>query len=46
MGLHLFDQDGAPAHGRADVSAHFGRIGSGDAGIGEVVISTVGPECL
>ena len=36
MGLHLFDQDGAPADGRADVSADAGRAGSRDAGVGAV----------
>ena len=36
MGLHPFDPDGAPADGRADVSADAGGAGSGDAGVGAV----------
>ena len=36
MGVHLLDQDGAPADGRADVSADAGGAGSGDAGVGAV----------
>ncbi len=36
MGFHLFDPDGAPADGRADVSADAGGAGSRDAGVGEV----------
>ena len=37
MGFHPFDHDGAPAHGRADVSADVGWAGSRDAGVGEVI---------
>ena len=37
MGFHLFDPDGAPVDGRADVSAHVGGAGSGDAGVGALI---------
>ena len=36
MGFHLFDPDGAPVDGRADVSADIGGPGSRDAGVVEV----------
>ena len=43
MGLHPFDQDGAPADGRADVSADAGRARPRDAGVGAVGFKTTSP---
>ena len=43
MGLHLFDRDGAPVDGRADVSADAGGAGSGDAGVGALKSGVASP---
>ena len=42
MGFHLFDPDGAPVDGRADVSADAGGVGSGDAGTGALAVRRKG----
>ncbi|KAB2877291.1 MAG: addiction module toxin, HicA family, partial [Pseudorhodoplanes sp.] len=39
MGLYAINPHDPPAHGRADVSAHAGGIGQGDAGTGAVARS-------